>query len=536
MKSKTLFSTLNTTLRRVLSSARGRKTKYRKGGILYKAKAVLSERFSFRLLEGEGTASWRFDKHSRYNVISFYTGIKEMFSVPAWDDTKLRFNGLKQVLRHEIGHALYTKVMRSETFIDRLKKEGIPFPLFNVFEDCRIEFLLWKDFPEDGLFYWHKYMEKLDESASPAMSLLMLKVREAGQRVKRSKTLKTPYYFPKAKHLKYAFPEKTYSLHKKSVCDFYDTVLRLGDTDEEGMIKLLKEWIKLYGKETPSSPSDGVSGTPEGVSKDGEAKAEDEGSEREAGDHSETVEGSESIKSGLGGFHVAPESIVSTADVAFSKRLFSQMLPIIKRACLSPEEIGRRGKLYLKRAIAGFADCFRSSVPANGKRKIYLLIDMSGSMCTDWNMGLSAVASCFAQLRDAGMIELKCFLTKGESRGKHFLADVSDLSAKGFFRLNPDGGAEMIKASLDLTKIHLMEADCSFIITDADITDTPIDPDAWRRQGIDLVGVCTASGERETAMKREWMDKHFSRSFISESPSMLCRRMLDYALKQKVKR
>ena len=161
---------------------------------------------------------------------------------------------------------------------------------------------------------------------------------------------------------------------------------------------------------------------------------------------------------------------------------------------------------------------------------------MSGSMSGDWYNGLDALASSFARLRDAGLIELKCFLTKGESRGRHYLADVSKASPESFFRFSPDGGAEMIKHALDKTKLHLMEADCAFILTDADIVDTPVDPHAWRRQGIDLVGVCTSSDPVETQAKREWMDRHFSRSFISDSSSMLCRRMLDYALKQKVKR
>jgi len=270
-------------------------------------------------------------------------------------------------------------------------------------------------------------------------------------------------------------------------------------------------------------------------SESGEEKEEKEKEEaREKVDKVGTILKDEIERSeGLDQFGVSPD--VSTAEKAYAHRLFSQMLPIIKKAKLSPEEIGRRGKIYVKRAMQGLADCFRSSTPIDGKRKIYLLIDMSGSMGFDYTEGLGQIASAFAKLRDAGLIDLKAYLTKGSHRGKVRIANVSKAHPDTFLRLSPDGGAEMIKDALDKTKLDLIESDSCFILTDGDIVDEAVEPNYWRSQGVDLVGVCVANNESDARAKRWHMDKHFSRSFISDAPSQLARRMLDYTMNKKVK-
>jgi hypothetical protein len=208
------------------------------------------------------------------------------------------------------------------------------------------------------------------------------------------------------------------------------------------------------------------------------------------------------------------------------------LLPIIKKARLKPDEIGRRGKLYLKRAMVGLADCFRSSVPSDGKRNIYLLIDMSGSMGADYRNGLGQIAASFAKLRDSGLINLKVYLTKGNRTGKVRLANLSKAKPDTFLMLRPDGSSEMIKSALEKTKIDLMSADACFILTDGDIVDEAVEPNYWRSHGVDLVGVCVGSTYADIQAKRFHMDRHFSRSFISEAPSQLARRMLDYTMKK----
>lgn len=533
MKTSKAKLTLHKALRSAHRSVNGRTTKTRKGGILHRARVILSEPFRTKIEEGPGTACWSFVRGA--NHIKFFTGLETMLC-KVWKDPKALVQALKQIFRHEVGHALFSP--RGKKFFAMLKKDGLPFRLWNLFEDCRIEFKLWDNFKDLGLFYWHKYIAIGEDITCPTSALLELKMKEAGARVFRSKTLKVERFFPAKDKIKFDLKGRTYNWHKKTICVFYRRAVVLSDKDEKGMIQLLKDWVKIYGAEVKGGSGfsedapfteDEITGTPEDYE---DAPAERTGaSDTDKTDKVGSVEKS-AVKGSEGLEHFKVFSHVDAADKVTSQRLFSQLLPIIKKARLTPDEIGRRGKLYLKRAMVGLADCFRSSVPSDGKRKIYLLIDMSGSMSYDYKNGLGQIAASFAKLRDAGLIDLKVYLTKGNESGWKRLANMSNAKPDAFLMLKPDGGSEMIKDALDKTKLDLMDADACFILTDGDIVDEAVEPNFWRSHGVDLVGVCVGSTDADIRAKRYHMDRHFSRSFISEAPSQLARRMLDYTMKK----
>ena len=524
---------LSRAVRSAHRSVSGRVTRTRKGGILYRARVLLRESFRTKVEEGSGTACWSFK--ARANEITFFTGIKSMLG-KVWSDPKKLSNAIKQVYRHEIGHALYSP--RGKKFFARVKEEGIPFRLWNLFEDCRIEYKLWDNFKDLGLFYWHKYIEIGKEITCPTNALLELKMRDSGARVTRSKTLKIERFFPAPDKIKFDLKGKSYKWHRATISSFYSRSVCLLDKDQDGMIKLLQDWIKIYGKEVEGGSgfaedapfSEDEIGSSEEYAEDGDAEPEETTEEDKSGSVDKDKSGS---PEGLEHFKTQP--FIDSGAESLAHRLFNQMLPIIKRARLSPEEIGRRGKLYVKRAMQGLADCFRSSVPSDGKRRVYLLLDMSGSMGHDYKTGLGQIASCFAKLRDSGLIELRAFLTKGDGVGRQCIANMSKASPEAFLRLVPNGGSEMIKGALDKTKLDLMSSDSCFILTDGDIVDEAVSPDFWRAQGVDLVGVCVGFNESDIRAKRYHMDKHFSRSFISEAPSQLARRMLDYTMKKRAR-
>lgn len=556
MKLSTKYIELNRAVRSAHRSVSGRTTKARRGGILYRARVILRESFLTKVEKGSGTACWCFKKGK--NEITFFDGIEVMFS-KIWKKPKVLIQAIKQVYRHEIGHALYSP--REKEFFAIMKKCGIPFRLWNLFEDCRIEFKLWDNFRDLGLFYWHKYIVIGKEITCPTNALLELKMRDAGARVDRAKTLKVERFFPAPDKVKFDLMGKSYNWHRKTISRFYSRAIKLHDDEKAEMIKLLEEWIKIYGAEVEGS---------EGFADDSPFSEEEiTGEEAGAAEHDSSEEGSDSESSegdeatgeegsteehedrtakdktgsakvsksgaceGIESFKV--KSWVDSNEKATSHRIFSQLLPIIKRARLSPEEIGRRGKLYLKRAMQGLADCFRSSIPSDGKRRVYLLIDMSGSMSYDYSNGLGQIASAFAKLRDSGMVDLRAYLTKGNEKGKQCLADMSGASPELFLKLQPDGGSEMIKGALDKTKLDLMSSDSCFILTDGDIVDEAVEPNFWRAQGVDLVGVCVGFTDGDIRAKRSHMDRHFSRSFIAEAPSQLARKMLDYTMNKKAR-
>jgi len=397
MKLSTKYIELNRAVKTAHRSVSGRTTKARKGGILYRARVILSESFRTKVEKGSGTACWSFKRGA--NEITFFDGIEAMFS-KIWRKPKVLAQAIKQVYRHEIGHALYSP--RSKVIFAIMKKEGIPFRLWNLFEDCRIEFKLWDNFRDLGLFYWHKYIETGKEITCATNALLEIKMRDAGARVERSKTLKVERFFPAPDKNKFDLLGKSYKWHRKTISWFYSRVIKLHDNEEAEMVELLKEWIKIYGAEVEGSEGfaedspfseDEITGEEAGAAEDSESsEVEDSGHEDSTAEDKtgRTKVSKSGACEGIENFKV--KSWIDSGDQATSHRLFSQLLPIIKKARLSPEEIGRRGKLYIKRAMQGLADCFRSSIPSDGKRKVYLLLDMSGSMSYAYSKGLGQIA------------------------------------------------------------------------------------------------------------------------------------------------
>lgn len=520
-------------------------SKRSKGGFFWAIRKIFSyrkpkESFHLEFKRGSGTACWKLEKSSSGNplhCITFFSSLEDMFDAEGMND-RLKMQGCKNVFRHEIGHALFTP--RDPKVIIKLKAEGIPFPLYNLFEDCRIEFKLVQNFKDHGLFYWHKYQKGFSSLEKPTDALFHLKLSEAGSRVARAKTLKTLRFLP----LSLCSPDL--KKHRAKISWFYDEIIKVSDSDFNQMLKLLRLWIKKFGSDMPIDPSTGevLEGSikedsldkadPDGKTPDLKEEAEAEADSKPEAERIERI--SSKRTSDLSEFDTKLEG--SDLDKKEARHKAGILKPIIKKAKLKPRESGRKGRLHVGRAIQGFADAFLRSAPSDGKRDVYLLIDMSGSMQYLWKSGMASLASAFFHLRDQDLINLKCFLTKGEE-GNAILADVSKLSADQILTLRPNGSEEMIKDALDNTAPDLIRSDVCFILTDADIVDEPVDPNYWRRKGVDLVG-CVAhpeSIEREsiTAWLRRSMNEHFSKSFIESSATALGRRMLRYAMRSKAK-
>ena len=278
MKIAKSYIELSRAVRSAHRSVSGRVTRTRKGGILYRARVLLKESFRTKVEEGSGTACWSFK--ARANEIKFFTGIKSMLG-KVWSDPK--------VYRHEIGHALYSP--RGKKFFARVKEEGIPFRLWNLFEDCRIEYKLWDNFKDLGLFYWHKYIEIGKEITCPTNALLELKMRDSGARVSRAKTLKIERFFPAPGKIKFDLKGKSYKWHRATISSFYSRSVCLLDKDQDGMIKLLQDWIKIYGKEVEGGSgfaedapfSEDEIGSSEEYAEDGDAEPEETTEEDKSG-------------------------------------------------------------------------------------------------------------------------------------------------------------------------------------------------------------------------------------------------------------
>ena len=109
------------------------------------------ETYEFRFHPTFPTACWRWDERERKHRILIGLGdnLEEKFRKDV--EYMLSFG------YHEVSHSLYT-TRDPEPLNKRLKEEGIPFPLYNLFEDARVEHLFRKKFGRP--FRWMKWEEE----------------------------------------------------------------------------------------------------------------------------------------------------------------------------------------------------------------------------------------------------------------------------------------------------------------------------------------------------------------------------------------
>lgn len=110
-----------------------------------------NDEYEFRTHPSFPTACWRWDNKEKKHKILIGLG-NELGEKFEKDIEYFEYFGY-----HEISHSLYT-TRDIKSLNGKLKKEGIPFPLFNLFEDARIEHLFREKFGRP--FRWKKWEEK----------------------------------------------------------------------------------------------------------------------------------------------------------------------------------------------------------------------------------------------------------------------------------------------------------------------------------------------------------------------------------------
>lgn len=193
------------------------------------------QQYKFSIKKDFDTACWSFinDTHNIYVGDSIYERIKSEYS--DFD------NIIYKYIAHEAGHACFT-TRDFEDLNKKLNAEKVPFQLYNLFEDARIEHLMRVNFGIE--FKWTDF-EDLDADRPDEKALTtFFKIIQSENR----EIFDVPYY--------------------ERVKDFYDRTLT-ADTIEK-MITVLKDWIKEFPNETEPNKSQQKGMSMQGMGEPGE--------------------------------------------------------------------------------------------------------------------------------------------------------------------------------------------------------------------------------------------------------------------------
>ena len=460
-----------------------------------------SRKHNIGIKQGFNTACWTY--HNGEHRIFVGDQAMDMVTDPCHHERLV-----ESLVYHEMAHALFTERNLAE-LQTVLSNKRVPFSMFNLFEDVRIEHK-WRE--SRCAFDWGEIM-KMGAVETPIALLYGLM------------------------HLEGALPD--HSLVKEEeerVLFFYRQTCHCASSYD--VIDLCDRWIEMFGKEMPPEShgdpnQEGQSGTNDEfsgadlrhalqVSQTGEMGELEDGAQFVVGSTDDQV----GVESQFDGAPVNQDSenqqknslLLKWSEPVDHKKaaVYAQLikrcfeLPALSMATHLPSKrINKRSLL----GIEGVPDYSRKSRKGLSCKKVNLFVDCSGSMEGVPIENARLIIAMFNNLAASGIIE--CNVILSSSHAKHFNPMKLPVSPKQVGCFARCDGLEHLencfRANLNLMK----SSDVNFVITDGYITDGDVDKGFYSSRGIFTIGLYCNQSSEGNDLKR-WFNLGITRPTIEE--------------------
>lgn len=488
-------------------------TATQKGGVLTRMKIATGRRYKFDIDASVNTANWCYNNRLNRHEIKCGTSLDRICNADTKSSPKKMKEFIQQIIRHETEHGIQTD--RTNVVGTWCKDNGIPFRLYNLFEDCRIEYnsAIRKD--GDGAFRWVKYQD-VDTIYNLASSLLWaIKINEAG--IKKSASA----YVPSWSGSEYMVYNGKRRKTRLIVLAFYRRII--ATTCSMNLMPICLEWIELFGKEVPPSMGDDtINGELDPNSPEGEEV--DETSQVEVDD----TNPDQDRESSWWDQNVKPMN-----DHQIS-RIARAMNSIVTKAKSTKNKLSTMGsKISVDHVIQGSERSFLKRGRTRGKRKVTLIVDTSGSMEGTWNVhGGREFVLAFRQLARKNLIDLDILLTQVDYTRSAVSKRINKTDTDEWINnLDLQGSGEGVMQCIKRFLPLIKKSTTSIIFTDACLTDKDIDTQFYRNLGLNLIASYIEPNDWAVGCGRDRMNKHFARSVIATNATDLARRLMREILK-----
>lgn len=491
------------------------------------------------------TACWSFKPPH-----AIFVGDKILEKVPATNmvDSQKVNHYVESYLFHEMGHAKYTE--RDFKAINAaLSKEKIPFSLFNLFEDARIEHLIRG---ETGRAFKWSELENI-EAPKSAVGLYFNLIQDEAGAFENEVLVQ---YLAKVKSENATLPDS--KLKEEDVDDvarFYNR--SLGCKNSWELIPLMVEWMKRF-PETESEAKDlaeqkGGEGQPkegdgnaggqkpkpvrgltellEGMALQNDDKAFEAAmaNSKDISDKKEKIE----AKCEPGERELNSMSLDDYTNLDFSRfgqsheaseELANKLLPKFEKLFESKSQkintVAPAKRLNTRGLVADSDKIYRAKKEvASAKKNICVVIDCSGSMNGEPMNGAATLVLILSRLAQKnkldGHVTLSC--TSGYQT---FALPMSKQAINEHFTVC---GGEGLSETFRRIKPLMKKADWNFVITDGNICDEPIDKRLLNKEGIQTMGIYV--GDPTRCKLSEWFDKGCARDSLSGLVDELVRKI-----------
>ncbi len=445
------------------------------------------------------TAGWTFRKEGRKNVNYILMGDKALDNLlaPLGDAEEM----VSSLMHHELGHSRFTSrdFGRVEEALD---KAGVPFDLYNLFEDCRMERLTADDL--DLEFGWVKnILPKPSGFGAPDPSGLLLAVKNAeGKELEGCMRA-----YMDAAYTQKRICELDAFYVAQRITDYYYPKALACETAFD-LVPLIMEFMKEF----PDDQECNGGGGGKSESDIDLAKVLSEMSDEE---FKEFLEACEVIASTIkekgnneGPGKCAPSEEQtktvhehSSADLLryegepYDRNLMRRLLPKFERILIDDARntatIRPSKRFHARNMVLGREKEYKRKDETAKKRKsVTLVYDCSGSM---WHVmkDLKLIAAMLNAMARKHLAEGHVILSG--TCGYHTIQ--LPMKDEDIDRIAGEYGGEGLQRTFAATLPILAKSDLVFCVTDAALTDDPIDYKMLKSKGIEVIGLY-ASEER----------------------------------------
>jgi len=461
---------------------------------------VPMEGVTISLKKNFDTACWYFNHKFEKHFI--YFGDKAMNMVVKESKLGTEYF-VKTLLHHEMAHACYTT--RDHKGLRKwLSTNKVPFSLYNLFEDARIEYL-WRlktgrEFRSDEFIN----IPEIDKDSNATQMFFVYLRKDGKHRSRLAKMKRVREYYERI--VECATSEDMYPIMLEWMKEFPETENELDDLKSQGFL------------------DDDLEDNNELEDGDSIAKEFDEDSEDIAGEKSGYKDEFSETKEAEALSNIDYEfSTKSTERIysehnhfSFDKSLGDKLLPIMEKIFKAKKrkinQSNPTNRVNVRNYMnSRFDKMYRKkTLEVKAKMKINLIIDCSGSMEGSPIQNARVLAymlSCFAR---KNLVDGNIILTGARGASHQTMTLKLPLSDEEISHIYAYGDAEGIAGTVELSKKLLKQADYNFCFTDGNITDNPLS----NTKGLNLLGMYVGKDGYDTLSK--WFELYLARETLDD--------------------
>ena len=495
-------------IKKAISTCRRNIVGKQKGGVITRMVRTTGKSCDISIDASVPTACWSFEGNR--HIIKVGKSLDTICNADTKSNDAKMKKFIEAVIRHETEHGLLT--CRDSDVADQLKALDLPFRLWNLFEDVRIEYASATRKDGDGAFRWTNYQD-VDASYNSASALLWaIKTNEAG--IKKQASAYVPKWTGTEKMLEAGKERFTRLL----ILKFYRRACRA--LTSQCLIPIVKEWVDIFGKEIDPKYADAVINGSSDEKKDEQPTINPTGMEKMKAE-SNHLDKDRWYKD---------EQPVNGNQIS---RIARCMKNIVQSARVTRNRLSCNGtRLHTNAAMCGSDRAFINRKRSNGKRSMTMIVDMSGSMRDPWSVhGGREFVLAFRELAKQHLIDLNLILSNSFSRKCYSYVVKKSDSDKWVNDLYPSGNGEGIMACMKTHIAKIKASTTTVVFTDSYLRDNDIDTKSYRNMGINAIAAYIEPCRGALKSGRERMDGHFGRSVIASDANELAQRLLREILK-----